>query len=37
VELVSVLVPIFQILVALAQAHLNLAHVVITTQEQMLQ
>ena len=35
VELVIVLVPIFQILVVLVQAHLNLAHVVITTQEQL--
>jgi hypothetical protein len=36
VVLVSVLVPIFQMHAALVQTHLNLAHVVITTQEQML-
>jgi hypothetical protein len=35
VVLVIVLVAIFQILVVLVQAHLNLAHVVITTQEQL--
>lgn len=37
VELVTVLVLIFQMHAALAQAHLSLAHVVITTQEQMFQ
>ena len=35
-ELVIALVQIFQILAVLAQAHLNLAHVVITIQAQML-